>query len=220
MSFDLERIKKIGSDSKSLVFGFIRESYHDLIPDLVGYTCLLFYACLSLFEENLHSKNLELSGFDKNTVTKISNDYSYQDAAYTTEWIPSDTKQVYKWKIRNNGPGLSLIGIISDRHHQCINKDIDADGCYLITSSGILYENGGSSCGVISRIRRGHIFTLTLDLNAKEIRGYIDEHTEYVLFDEIETGTDIKYKLALSMRDVNASLAVTLEKDYDCFTHS
>ena len=170
---------------------------------------------MSLFEAN--SKNFKLSGLNNNTITTVGNHKNWHHAIYTNTWILSNSNKIVRWKIRNNHTenGNLGIAIITNKHHHKVNQDIDANGCYMYVFGGTIYKDGRglteTSSDKKQKLLQGQTAIFTLDCKQKQIRICINDGQDHILFDNISTNRDIKYKLAIGMYHANDSITVSLE---------
>ena len=163
------------------------------------------------------SECLKISGKNNNTITKIESRSTYNNSAYANHWIPSNSNIITKWKIINHNCGIDnlLIGLINEKHHQNVDEDIDAEGCYLYCNGETLKKDGTGTGREGPFLSKGETAILTLDLKCNQIRirilDDVDETEEVVLFDDVPTGSGIKYKLAVGIFRVNESVTISLD---------
>ena len=174
-----------------------------------------------MFAEADCNKNLKLSGINGNTITKIGDTSSFETSAYTREWISSDSNAIKQWRITNHRAKLAwslMIGFINNQHHHDVNKDIDSEGSYLYQSNGNLFKDGSyTQRWCKTKWKEGQTIIFTLDCKCKQITMKNIDDTEItedqVIFDNIPTGPDIQYKLAIGIYNVDNSMTVSLESD-------
>ena len=212
-------LDEMDEDCKSLVNGCIRkwtESFDLLVPDLVIHTILSFYYYV-LFGDCSENLELSKSGWNEVTITNSGDDNAWTNSAYSKQWIPwlkCKGIPMIKWKITNNASnGCLQVGIITNQHHQNTGADIDGEGSYIYCFNGELWENGEEH-GTAPSLEEGHSAILTLDLRRSQINiGMLVDDTitnEETYFD-IDTGEDMKYKLAIGIFYVGDSMTVSLE---------
>ena len=207
MSLSLKQLKAIKDKYKFIVFGYIRETQIklllDIIPPIISYTCLAFYyRNMDEFDEEKCGENITLSE-DKLTVTKSGKQGSLQEiAAFCKKWIDTNIKQIGKWTIKiheeTDTKRAVMIRLVSS----------DEEGLFPTPSYGFCnvgdtYTNGGyykrddsHSARVARRFSKGEI---TVILNTKDgsIKIMNDSNTTMVIYDGIQTGQGIQYKLVL-----------------------
>ena len=103
------------------MFGFTRQNYDNDTPDLIIYTCLLFYAPISVFEK--YPKEIEYSG---NTFKSKGGDR--WRSLFGRTWIDSTSADLVEWKIKPHNDGNFLpraicFGIVSSQHDQNTDND-------------------------------------------------------------------------------------------------
>eukprot|EP00483_Globobulimina_turgida_P004834 UN04843 len=225
MSLDLTRLKQIHDKHKHLAFGYIREMENELlcvhdnnifyvIPELITITCLLFFNIDTIFEEI--SDKLIRSGWDYNTITK-KDTYYWSHAAYGKRWIDSNSKNVYSWNIKIETKTNDIgIGIISNLHHQNTNQDFDAQHSYFYNlGNGWLginkrgYGYPGFSCVAGDTVK----FILNLDKLQLECVKNNEESAKKILCGDLITSEDVKYRLALSIKNIGDRVSVTANDD-------
>eukprot|EP01084_Bolivina_argentea_P223898 378717_1 len=220
MSFSLERIKQIDLETKHLMTGFLRSTQEELnkdkgvdyiIPDLITYTCLLFYHIPDIFEDPPSS--LKVSGLHNDTYTKIGS--FWENSVYGKRWMDSKCKNIYSWNIKlnkcnpDNNNGVA-IGIISNYHHQDLYKDFCAEHSYWMRVNNDEDEggctiaiDGGSEKSVADASKEGDTFTFIVNFEQLLLECYrnFNSNNTTVLVRNIkqkdENGKDLKYKLAL-----------------------
>ena len=224
MAQDFERNKHVTNKRKNIAFGYVRMLEHayfstKIIPDLVYHICLLFYF-YPLFDNP--PKCIQLFGDNQNKIKKINDSWSWQNALYSTIWIPSTQKGIYKWRIQvHDGLGI-LCGIISNKHHQCIDRDFDTTHSWTYTNSGRVSKHGFIETSEHDQFTisytSGDEFTLILDLNKgflsgeKVVTKYGSEDIQQcLLFDDIPREYGLKYKFAVSLFYADSSITVNFE---------
>ena len=220
MSLNFERVKHMNEQTKYVVFGYIRKSEQELlsihdddtvyiIPELVTMTCLLFYCFPQIFEQ--YSDKLHLSGWDNNTITKHG-EKSWNNVAYGKELIDSLCDKVFSWELKINkfdGPGAIAIGIVSNEHHQDVDKDWDSSESWLITNGGAENIGGDFVNDAGFHATNGDKLVLTLDMKKGSLY--------YRMNDDLVNQKEFKYDLT-KHKDVKYRLAVSIFQDKDCVT--
>ena len=114
-------------DKKDIVFGYIKKinkNKNKQIPELIYYICLWFYYEQEIFDKNLCSKGLKLSGKCNNIITKTVTDSEVSNVFGTT-YFKSNTNEVLTWIIMFvDCDGLSYpgIGIVKNNPFKNINS--------------------------------------------------------------------------------------------------
>lgn len=206
MALMIKSLKRIGNKYKFAVFGYIRELQNelllDVIPDLIIYTCLGFYY-QEIDEFETWDEQITVSD-DKLRITR--NDSYRYDAysnAYCKIWIDSDIKQIAKWKLKIHHVGGSWRGVMI--RLISTDKDMFKQPSYGFCNGGATYTNGPYTNRKGKHLNAGDIITVSLNLkNEKASFECIDQEGETtVIYDGIEKGKDIKYKLAFLLYNVN-----------------
>ena len=219
MSFDLNKIKFVDDNSRYLVFGYFRRYQNELnqsqssnpfciIPELISYTCLLFYY-LSEFFDKFDSEQIEVSD-DKMTITKKGTNADYwNNTTYGNTWINSmdDLKVAWKMKINHNELniciGISPQDTCSDYWSQCKQ-------CYSYGISGT-----ASICSEITNFEgkspkadTGDVVQLILDLTKASLYIKVNNTEPFLIADEVIKGKDVKYKLAITLSSIGESISI------------
>eukprot|EP01084_Bolivina_argentea_P135069 238069_1 len=105
-------ISKIPSNNKNLVFGYIRQSYSGIIPQLIKYLCLLFW---NETIDKWDYKNKHKSIIINNNTIKRMTGHGYK-SCYLSKIVHSG-QHIWTFKFGNNSSWLSTIGI-----HKCNTK--------------------------------------------------------------------------------------------------
>eukprot|EP01084_Bolivina_argentea_P115112 204780_1 len=225
MSFDFDKIKQIDNNTKLILFGFIRQSQHELmnkhkedtfyiIPDLITYACLLFYYT----DEYFAKSNLAeiIISDNKQTITKRNapfvSKFGWDNTSYGNLWIDSNENKIIIWTLKmNRTSGDDIcIGIVptdDDMHEdftlQCANN-------YSFCTNGIFMASGihHPAHSVIS-CRQGDTIQFILDLIESKLKiNIIDQDKNCVLCDTIRKAPNIKYKLAISLHYCDDSVTL------------
>eukprot|EP00483_Globobulimina_turgida_P009485 UN09504 len=205
-----------------LVFGYIKNQQQLLpsnqnvlyiIPELVIYLCINFYwipkDCWHIVADGM-----QISGQNNETLTKIGKD-DWQNTSYGKIEISSTEKCVYKWclSIHNASYCLSIIGITADFEETndefWRNKTVPNYSFYTdeaVKQCKGSYTEYGQKCG------GGDKISVELDLETKTISFYVNDKSQGIAYDNIETGDNIKYKLAYTTYLKEAAITIT---DFD-----
>ena len=173
---------------------------------------------MSLFEED--QLYFKLSGSNNNTITRINNGkHDWTNVIYMKNWLPSTG--IFRWKITNHsksnlhGAARVRIAFITDSHRLNDSNTIMAGHSYIYADNGYIYKNGtrtGNS-GTLLRFAAGRVALFTLDFDKAQIKMSLNKSTSKslhtVLFDDIQTGSKCKYKLAISIKNPGDSVSVS-----------
>ena len=218
-SFDLDHIKHISESKQLLVHGFIREFEENqsnatiIIPDLIVYTCLLFWYRERIFTDPCNS-SLVLAE-DGCAFQKVSGE-AWNNSIFGKEWMNSHDSVIHIFNIETKKAvkdynGIA-VGIISNKHSQNVHLPFFDGFGYGIFNSGKWgrIDRQGVSMQAI-KWREGATLRLIIDFDKRQIRGYKNEQVEdvHVMFEDLKTGKDIQYKLAISLFHVGISISVS-----------
>lgn len=219
-SLDLERVKRISANKANLVYGFIRNVEKEqfksdiIIPDLIICTCLLFWYCEEIFMPlDVDNRYLFLSK-DRCSFHKL-NVEGWNCSIFGKEAMSSHDNQVHIFDINvkkaiKDYNGIA-VGIVSNKHSKSHYLPFFDFHCYGIFNSGAWGRIDGKSKSMEGiKYKEGDILTLIVDFEKKQIRGYKNERLAgmYIMFEDIKTGKDIQYKLAISLFHVGISISV------------
>ena len=211
------KMKRVKQSSKDLVRGYLNQlqrkhntTSNNNVPDLIFFTCLSFYCIFNIFE--LCSKSLIISGENNNIVTKVSG--SKWEPAYGSEWMQSNINKIIQWKIKFNARTDNVgVGIVNNNHHFDITKDF-----YWNAKNSYVYYSGYGNCYVDGNKRnleneqkiifnRKDEIVITFDFAKAMISINKNNGAETaVLFRNIKTGIDIKYKFVCCILGNDTSL--------------
>ncbi len=208
---------------KSIVFGYIRkhESLKSVnIPSVISYTCLKYYFINEFFDK-APNNYFEISN-DKMMITNIGtiidHTFLFDHTIYCHQWIPTSSNIMVKWtffikKLRNG----MFFGLASNDNNT--NKDFCINGVngrfYQVQHTGVCI-NGVK--GPFSQVQQtderysqtnypynlwksGDTVTFILDLINKsdQFCMKINDQPQTTIFNNIMTGIDIKYKMAIQI---------------------
>eukprot|EP01084_Bolivina_argentea_P184155 317667_1 len=213
----LKATKQANQHTQLTVFGYIREheQYESInIPSLIAYQCLAYYY-VHEFIANARKDIFQISN-DKLTVHHTYNEsYWAQHTIYCNLSIASKSKIIAKWTfvIGNSRFNSFYFGLVSNYNKQSINEDfcqMKNKPYYCIGVNGRKFAHTGSKSKVIEEAvwSSGDIVTITVDFTKDNATFTlnINERMNALIFDHIETGNDIKYKLVLQMDLGSATL--------------
>ena len=166
---------------------------------------------MSLF--GICSENLQLSGDDSNTITKIEKGKDWDNAIYIKDWINSSSNKTYNWKITNNKAKYAnsiCIGLITNQHHHKADDAIyNHKACYAFFSNGDLDHGEDLMRKGPKFWAPGRVITVSLDLVNKQISITVDDGEKHILFENIDKSPSVKYKLAITLYDTDDSVSVS-----------
>ena len=210
--YNFKQLSLIDPCDKQLVYGYIRilqtVTQISNIPPLISHTILAFYYIAEYFAM---TGNDSIISNDNMTITKQKKDYDWNNTSYCNKWINSMNQVIAKWEfeiIRGSGDfggGISF-GLVSKEGR--VNDDFinfEDRPVYCYNTSGTLQHHGLDSddtedddCDVF--ICEGDTFEFILDLIDKTVSiKKSDEEDKYIIFENIEVGKNIKYKMVVSL---------------------
>ena len=217
------------ADSKAshIVFGYVRDMEITLklteITEYIIHIILGFYFNYEYFASYL-KEHFEVSP-DKLTITNIKKVDFRRHTIYLNHWIASTSKCIARWTFKiNSFQPIAMtemyFGLVSSQ--QAPNEDfatIEQQHVpnYCIANSGSRYPNGKSigTIGQSFKIKEGDIVTFTLDLIVGTWNGKIHDKTDTLIINDVEISEDIKYKLAVQIRQQGSSITLL---DYNLMT--
>eukprot|EP01084_Bolivina_argentea_P173912 301254_1 len=203
--------KQASNRVKSLVFGYIREheSLESInIPSLISYTCLTYYFVHEFFSK-AREDHFKISD-DKMMVTKIEGNGHLDHTIYCNQWINTSSNIIAKWtfSVQNDSNVKSMyFGLASN--DKIIDEDFcsqDNGPCYEISSAGDKFSHtfpGGYPLGSEFGWHSNGTITFILDLTNLTFAIQINDEKPKAIFNDIEKGNDIKYKMAVQLCDKN-----------------
>ena len=232
MSSKLKQLKEIDTNTKYTVSGFIRGQHKSLfkssryalfqnIPISISSLCTLYYHTRDYFKIFNEEK---FSVTDNNkTLSKEKNDSKWINSSFASWLISSTDKCVYKWhlKVTNkeiNGEIPVVIGIASDPYNAndpfYIGKRRKYYAYYPASNSKrchtsiCYYFESTATIEPVSWKKNEEEICLELDLKERKLSVYKDEKKQ-VVFEEIETGKNINYRLAVTIQRVGCKVSIT-----------
>ena len=147
---DMQKLKRIDIESKSIVFGYIRQISTKLteynVPIVISFICLAFHFCPECFENC--GKDIEIIDNGK-TIQKIRNRWNYENITYGNKWVYSMRKQIVKWtfkvdKLYRYDSWISIGIVGSDIHlnRAYVSREFLGIPSYFHKRNGQLYKNG------------------------------------------------------------------------------
>eukprot|EP01084_Bolivina_argentea_P253347 425531_1 len=220
----LQAVKNVNKRTKLTVFGYIREqelrqSFN--IPLLISYTCLVYYY-VPEFITKARNDYFKVST-DKLTVTN-NKEYcnSYFQTIYLNQWIHSTSKMISKWifYINKQNESATYFGLAS-KDNSSMKTFTNHKPNYSVSSFGYKYSHQTVDNNVVkqAKVDTGDTITFILDLSDEKkgmIKFQVNKKETVILFDNVETGNDIKYKMCLQITAKSSS--VTLKSYQESFT--
>ena len=221
----LKQLKCIGKRYKYSVFGYIRLKEKELslcnIPQMIHYLCLQYYFHGEYFDKCI-GDDAEISS-DKMITKAMSTVHYFYDAVYGKLSIDSLSNCIATWTFKlvqldtdTDGYGIRIF-LLSD--------ELKKNNCSM--SHYYFYNNGNSYARpkwpIISeesmsekppKFATGDIIKLILDTkNAMIALRKNEDDFEYVIFQNIHKGANIKYKVAICLLEKNNAIEII---DFDC----
>ena len=221
-AFDVDRINKIDSSTKSLINGYFRDyqrilsKIHDdnpyyNIPQLSIYVTLSYFAVIEYF--HIVSDAVILSK-DKTSITRITDDSCWQNTNYGRITInPSKDKGIYQWYIQIKLMQLSTyIGFQSDSNIETDTIFGSKGGCnYSLNGyNGSIDGMGYDTLEYRSYVKKitpswegfnsGDIVCIEFNMNERFIKFYINDKDYGIAFKSEEIKDD-DYRFAVSLCD-------------------
>lgn len=228
-SFNLQ---KCPLKTKLTVFGFIREVqllFNDVtdnpyynIPFGINCICLSFYYLHIGWDKQKCDKDLVISGLQDNIVT-VAAENRAGATVYHINWHESECKGKVTFTIKLIKISDFFVGFSSfdDLIDDCfvnderLNYGLQSDGDLWVedisSHHSIIEENR-----MILELKKNDEVAMTLDLDQKEIYISHNKGDKIRLFENIETGPNIRYKFAVSFYWANYGDSVTITDIQDC----
>ena len=228
MDLSADRVKRIDDRHKYLIYGFMRtiESTISAIyendpyyttPELVIFTCLLFYYMHETFDK-IASEHIQ-SGIDNNTITKKGKNACWENTSYGIDWIDSMSNDIYVFSITIHCLKFSYnvgVGFVTNNHHQDTEHDFETlDAIWYRNDAMVLIVNKQDvplgedfeklECGVNDTLH------LILNMRKGELECYKNDKQseEEVLYDKITKSSGVKWRFALTLYYDQDSVTVT-----------
>ena len=218
---DLNKEKEANLYSKLLICGYVRELQHKYslcnIPIIVSYLCLLhFYDKQDYFDKLGDgvkiSSNNKITRIRANTFFYAKNWESrdWKNTTYCKNWINSMSKQIIKWTFTLNNKCDICIGITSiDDEYDDDFSESHRSIYYSIAENGWRYDYAQfHRNGHLERypksiqdveFKENDIISFILNLNTSQIFLQKNMDQNILLFANIKTDKQIKYKFAVSL---------------------
>jgi len=206
----------INTRSGHTVSGFFRQcadthSLSTTIPVMLTYLCLYYYFHGEFFEKCGQDLQIQHS---RMTITRIKNPKKgygskYSNTGYGKLWIPSDLNKIATWTLTmNNVQKKMFIGLVSQDSRQDEDFFVYKDKpMYYISNKGhrdfhdSKYRRGNGPKP--KKFKLGNKISLTLNTQKKTIMV-----NDVLIFEAIDTGNDIKYKIAVSITEKDDSITL------------
>ena len=217
----LKRLNLVDTRTKLTVFGYIR-SQHKLsfksnpyalfsnIPSSISSICILYYHLYDYFE--LINPNMTLSD-NKQNITLNTN---YRDnLTFGKEIISSTDQCIYKWYLQLNGyPSGFIIGLTSKPWN--VNNNLyesqKCGQCYLfwpnVSFQLASHITSWSVKDYIRDAKSNDIVCMEVNLIDKTIKIYLNDKDKGIAFKNVETGDDIKYRLSVTLLNIQTSISL------------
>ena len=222
-NFNLTMLKEMKSNDKCAVFGYIRtiqcllnDSYGDqnpfyIIPELVSYICLAFYACAEYFDTINHAA---VYHDNQRRIAHVA-EHSDNVSCYGVINIPSINGTVHIWTVQINDIGRHearwgvVIGIDE-------SKRSGFNGCFCFQSNTVNYGYYGQGqywsrnkyLGRKAGFDTNDIVKMKLDLSERTLSYSKNDGDMLTIFDEIKIGENIEYCLAVHLRFASADVSL------------
>ena len=219
----LRELKQLQGSDKWLVFGYIRRIEKELkIPNV---TMLIIYKILEYFYLNeyfdKHGDVIQVSE-DKRTITRIGDKNAWNNNSYGNIWIKSNGNEIARWKFE-----MDHVEMRQELYFQFLSKDIrlNEDGGREEDAPNYAWSNKfdidcHGACGSISKTydyssypRTGDQVIIELNTKERTIRCKVRDAAYETIFEQIEQGDDIKYKMAITLHAVGMKVTMI---DFQC----
>ena len=204
MSVDLQKVKQVEQSTKDVVFGYIKRSYNDkkIIPELILYICLSYYYQFEIFDKELCSKELKISGLDKNIITKTEGPHSFECNVFGKQWIDSNTNKILKWIIKHISGDKDIgIGIVNNKYN--INEEQDPwhnENAFMYYFNGSVHMKRTAMDGCKIQCIEGQTIRFIVDFSKSIIKIETNDDVQNeIIYDNLERGENTKYKLIVSI---------------------
>ena len=218
----LKRVKSIKQDTKFTVSGYIRQNEKKLslfcnVPDMISYLCLLYYFHGEYFEKT--GDDIRISK-NKMRVTKIVNNNNFRNTSYGKTWIESTVQQMVQWKFKIDkivypvgDIYICLVSTDNRLNQDCNDKNRDKPN-FAIGSPGWVIVNGDEyeiKCYVganLVKYGENDIISMILDTKHRQLCFKRNDGNKITLVKCIKIDSDIKYKMAVSLRSKGDSISL------------
>ena len=228
-----EKIDFIDQDLKDTVSGYIHELEKSLsienIPSLIVYIILAFYCKPNEYFASC-GKDILISN-NNMTISKIASPQSWLNTSYCNEWIDSTKNLIVSWTLKidkNNANskhkkyGGIRFGFVS--HDDKQDDSFDSNSIcseirpvYKYNASGSIAINGRHSRNKrATPSAEGDTIIITLDIPSKCAFIKVNDKEKAILFEDMEVGQDIRYKLAISIYRIKSQITL---KSFSYNTH-
>ena len=233
MSSKLQQLREIDTDTKYTVSGYIRKKHKSLfksnrnalfqnIPIAISSLCTLYYHSKDYFEI-LNEKKFSITNNNK-TLSKVKDGdwgLGWNNTSFASWSISSTDECVYKWHLKfANKKTYSdiavVMGIASDPYN--VNDAFYVKGnsrkyyaycpTYNRKKSHNSVHDDFENTAIISWRKSEEEICLELDLKTRTLSVYKDEKKE-VVFDGIESGKNINYRLVVTIQRVGCKVSIT-----------
>ena len=229
--FDLKKLNEIDKKTRKLISGYNRQIQNKLndnkyclfkhIPNVINYLCTFYYFEFEHFD--IIGEGISLSD-DKTTITKIAETGVYDNTTFSSSIISSMNSNIEcKWslKIVKSKERLITIGIAPYKKDMMNTSLWNSKSLHYLYNGWIGYKSyiddkgKSKSTKYGSEFGEGDIVDIYINLKSKIITFYVNGKSQGVAFTKIESESDLKYRLFVSMHDRNDSVSlIKFEKKY------
>ena len=233
IEINFKGIQSVDKMAHLLVFGYIHDQKDlvsdMIIPSPIYLLCLVYYYINKICGDK-HSSLIEVSGENNETITVIKEEDSLgidensdkleillhslrsnaPSCAYGYDWIDSMSNKKVTYKIKlvklSNECQIGISTTDTNFDSFCIVNNtfyaIDEEGDkWCNFDGGTMFEDYDEICSY--DIGQGDTVTIELDLIKKTISFYINDKWKGIAFSNIDTGENIKYKLAVKLNNLH-----------------
>ena len=199
------KFKSVDSDTKDMVFGYIRKCQHLLpnnnsyynIPSLVEHICIIYCWIPEYFSDHGHVITLN----DNKNIAK--NKHNDGQTVYGNCDIVDNT-MLYQWTFKIIGSEYIYIGIDSSNKNY-INTDfsepyINSYDFYAYNSVGKIYSRNNVGREWKNGFKRGDIVKMEVDAMNKTLSFYINDEYQGIAVQNIDFENK-KYNMAIYLYD-------------------
>ena len=203
---DLKRLKQIDEQTHCLVNGYCKSisSADENIPELLILICLAFYHQFECFDADVHGSMICINE-DKDTMTHTADENGiggHSQSVYGINIIDSMTEAIYGWKFKINYQYSSnniCIGI-DEYQNKWINLCFSGESAtnnYSLCGDGWSIWSGTACQWHQGSYKTGDEVAMIFDLYDKTLSYKINNSKRFVVFENITTSQDIKYKMCV-----------------------
>ena len=219
MASPLKLLSKIDKRTKYAVFGWIRNSEHELnlnyVPLRISSLCVLYFREDEIF--GITGQNVKVSD-DGKSITKI-NRHCFNNNSYGIIHVSSMSDCVCRWDLKINKLSTIYGVIIGVSSSLCPDQKLlhhrDESSHYAMWNGVFLYDREHlikerppwrdikGRCW-----KENDKISLVLDLVKEEIRFLVNGVDQGTVYKHVKKADDITYRLMVSMFDIGASVEI------------